>query len=159
MSDIQEFSVSLSLDSGGFLRRECPTCEREFKWLHAEDSDEEAAVHEGGYFCPYCAIQAPVDGWWTPAQLELVNGVITEEVVEPALKRLERSVGDVSRGSGGLITASMKIDLPPKADPLVESDDMRRIDYACHPTEPVKVLDDWVRTVHCLICGTPTSDD
>ncbi len=26
--------ISMPLDSDGFLRRECPTCEREFKWLH-----------------------------------------------------------------------------------------------------------------------------
>jgi hypothetical protein len=30
---------------------------------------------------------------------------------------------------------------------------MRRVDFLCHPAEPVKVLDDWGRPVHCLICG------
>jgi len=156
----RQFSVSLPLDTDGFLRRECPTCEREFKWLSSEEADAEAEeFREGGYYCPYCAIQAPVDAWWTPAQLELVNGVVSKEIVEPELRKFERSLRNVSRNSGGLISASMKMDLPPEADPLVETDDMRRVDFACHSSEPLKVQDDWVRPVHCLICGTTASVD
>jgi hypothetical protein len=34
--------------------------------------------------------------------------------------------------------------------------DMRRFDFTCHPTEPVKVLDDRNGPLHCLICGEPT---
>jgi hypothetical protein len=30
---------------------------------------------------------------------------------------------------------------------------MIRVDFDCHPTEPVKVLDDWDKSVYCLICG------
>jgi hypothetical protein len=47
----------------------------------------------------------------------------------------------------------MDRDEPEPVPDLEESDDMRRIDVNCHPTEPVKVLDDWDRSVHCLICG------
>jgi hypothetical protein len=39
--------------------------------------------------------------------------------------------------------------------PLIEADDMRRVDFACHPTERVEGLDDWAGHVHCLICGEP----
>ena len=35
MSEI-ELSVSFSLDSERFLRRACPACSREFKWLSVE---------------------------------------------------------------------------------------------------------------------------
>jgi hypothetical protein len=34
---------------------------------------------------------------------------------------------------------------------------MTRVDFECHPTEPVKVLDDWDNPVHCRICGQPNS--
>ncbi len=62
MSDEVTLSMSLPLDGDGFLRRECPTCEREFKWLpspqHGE-GDAAAASDEPAperYFCPYCAV-------------------------------------------------------------------------------------------------------
>jgi hypothetical protein len=46
-------------------------------------------------------------------------------------------------------------DKPEPAPELDEPDDMRRVDFTCHPLEPVKVLDDWESPVHCLICGEP----
>jgi hypothetical protein len=157
VSDEIQLSMSLPLDSDGFLRRECPTCEREFKWL-SSDSDEEAVpVPEGGYFCPYCAIQASADGWWTPAQLELATNIATQQVVKPELEKFARQVKGISRSSGGFVKADVKMDLPPEADPLVEVDDMRRVDFPCHPDEPIKVLDSWTGEVHCLICGTPVA--
>jgi len=41
--------------------------------------------------------------------------------------------------------------------PLTEPDDMRRIDFACHPAEPVKVLESWSEPPHCLVCGSGRS--
>jgi endogenous inhibitor of DNA gyrase (YacG/DUF329 family) len=147
--------MSLPLDSDGFLRRECPTCERQFKWLISASEEDVAPVPEGGYFCPYCALQASADMWWTPAQLELATSIATQEVVKPELEKFARNIRDMSRHSGGFISADVKTDLPPEADPLVEVDDMRRVDFPCHPNEPVKVLDTWAGEVHCLICGSP----
>jgi hypothetical protein len=158
MSDERELSVSLPLDSDGFLRRECPTCEREFKWLSSEEAESEAAlVPEGGYYCPYCIVQAPPDAWWTSTQIEFVNSVVSQEIVEPDLKKFERSLRHISRQSGGFISASPETEQPRDADPLVETEDMRRVDFGCHPGEPVKVLDDWTRDVHCLMCGTASA--
>ncbi len=158
MSDEVQLSVSLPLDGDGFLRRACPTCEREFKWVSSEAAEVESSpVSEGGYYCPYCAIQAPENAWWTVAQLEIVDSVATQDIVGPEFKKFERSLRDISRQSGGFVSASLKTDIPPEADPLVETDDMRRVDFECHPTKPVKVLDDWARAVHCLICGTAAS--
>src|SRR6201995_3900103 len=85
--------MSLPLDSDGFLRRECPTCEREFKWVNgSEDGEETEATADGGYFCPYCAIQAPPDAWLTKPQLALIENVVSREVIDPALDSLRRSV-------------------------------------------------------------------
>ena len=60
MSDEVQLSVALPLDSDGFLRRECPTCEREFKWLPLPDTEGDEAVIAGNeegkapesYYCP-----------------------------------------------------------------------------------------------------------
>jgi len=145
-------TMSIPLDSDGFLRRECPTCEREFKWFatHSEGEDESAPVPNGGYYCPYCAVQAPPDAWFTKAQLEQATSVITRELVEPELKRFKRQV---ERGSGDFINVGVDIDAREEPPPLTEADDMRRVDFPCHPAEPVKVDEDWNRVVHCLICG------
>jgi hypothetical protein len=35
--------MSMPLDSDGFLRRECPTCEREFKWFSTPEEEGTAA--------------------------------------------------------------------------------------------------------------------
>ena len=152
--------MSLPLDSDGFLRRECPTCEREFKWLTSDSEEEATPVPEGGYFCPYCAIQASVDSWWTPAQLELATSIATQQVVRPELEKFSRQMKDISRRSGGFIKTDVQTSWEPEADPLVEVDDMRRVDFPCHPNEPVKVLDTWTGDVHCLVCGgTATASD
>ncbi len=146
----------MPLDNEGFLRRECPTCEREFKWLPAtgDDADDAVPPPDGGYFCPYCVIQAPGDAWFTQAQLDLAQNVLTREVVDPMLSDFSRRLGRAGGGSGLFrVTASHR--RTDALDPLTESDDMTRVDFACHPGEPVKVLDNWDRAVHCLVCGTP----
>lgn len=148
-------STSIPLDSDGFLRRECPTCEREFKWLSDAGDDESAEAPDGGYFCPYCAIQAPPDSWFTQAQLELAESVVATEVVGPMLKDFTRDINRIGHHSGGMFSVSASFDAPDEMDPLTEADNMTRVDFACHPAEPIKVLDDWDGQTHCLICGKP----
>jgi len=166
MSDEIHLSMSLPLDSDGFLRRECPTCEREFKWLPSPDPEAgedtvgeaaEAAEEPESYYCPYCAITAPPDAWLTKAQVAVMEEIIQRERVEPELGKLEREIDRLNRSSRGLIgiEAHLERDEPEPAPELNETDDMRRVDFTCHPVEPVKVLDDWDRPVHCLICGEP----
>jgi hypothetical protein len=158
MGDEYETSMSVPLDSDGFIRRECPTCEREFKWLASQgDADEErdtAPLPEGGYFCPYCAVQAPADAWFTRAQLDLAEAILVQEVVEPELNKLDDSV---RRAGGGFLEIRVERDEPEKPHQLEETDDMRRVDFTCHPGEPVKVLDAWTEPAHCLICGQSVS--
>jgi hypothetical protein len=155
MSDEVELSMSLPLDSDGFLRRECPTCEREFKWLPTQEEAEATPAPDAGYFCPYCAIQAPTGSWFTKAQVETAHAIAAREVIGPQMKKLERSIGGLGKSSGGLIEGKLDYEPPDEPEPLTEDDDMRRVDFACHPNEPVKVLDDWAKPVHCLLCGSP----
>lgn len=153
MSDI-ELSMSVPLDSEGFLRRECPTCERELKWRPASEDEEATPTPEGGYFCPYCAVQAPPDSWWTGAQIEAAKAQAFEKVLKPELDKFAGSVG-----SSGFLDIEVSVPEPDQPPALDEQDDMHRVDFRCHPDEPVKVLEDWTRPVHCLICGLAASAD
>lgn len=148
--------MSMPLDSEGFLRRECPTCEREFKWLPTPEGDETAApVADGGYFCPYCGVQAQANAWLTKAQVELAENVVATRVVGPMLENFGKDLRNIGRGSGGMLRAEVHSDRPNAIDPLTEVDEMTRVDFECHSTEPVKVLDNWDKPVRCLICGRP----
>jgi hypothetical protein len=152
MSDV-EFGIALPLDNDGFLRRECPTCEREFKWLSAQDEAEATLPTDGGYFCPYCAVQAPPEAWHTKSQVALMETVVHREVIAPALDQFDRDLRRIERQSQGMIKVTTRSDRPEDPEPLTETDDMKRVDFDCHPTEPVKVLEDWQREVRCLVCG------
>jgi hypothetical protein len=129
--------MTIPLDSDGFLRRECPTCEREFKWQPSEGEAAEDAepADDVGYFCPYCAIQAPTNAWLTQAQIALAQNIVARQVIGPMVSKIGR------------------YEAPDELDPLTEADDMTMVVFACHPSEPLKVLDDWRKPVHCLLCG------
>jgi hypothetical protein len=150
MSEI-ELSIALPLDPDGFLRRECPACERELKWIPARDDEEATQAPDSGFFCPYCAVQAPADAWWTPAQLEAAEAHAYQEVLKPKLDEVSDSA---RRAAGGFVSVEIQRTEPELPLPLSESGDMRRVDFPCHPGEPVKVLDDWSGPVHCMLCGT-----
>jgi len=152
VTDEIELSMSVPLDSEGFLRRQCPTCEREFKWKPAGEGVEETPSPEGGYFCPYCAVQAPPDSWWTEAQIEDAKARAFDQVVKPQLDKLADAAG-----SSGFLEVEVSVPEPDEPPKLDEQDDMRQVVFPCHPEEPVKVLDEWDRAVHCLICGNTTA--
>lgn len=156
MSDDETtLSMSVPLDSDGFLRRECPTCEREFKWLPSsvDDAAEVTPPPDGGYYCPYCAIQAPEGQWFTKAQTEHAQNMVARQVVGPMLKDFSRDLNRAGVRSGGFLSVNARYDAPDDMEPLTEADDMKRVDFGCHPGEPVKVLDAWDEPVHCLVCG------
>jgi len=139
-------AAELSLDDDGFLRRKCAHCEREFKWLHG---DEGEPMPDGGYHCPYCDGRSE-DEWWTDAQWAHIQAVVVghvEEALHDSMKPLERSSSEFVKVSVSRAPADA---VPPVPD---EPNDMRRVDFECHPAEPVKVLEDWAGPVHCLLCG------
>jgi hypothetical protein len=123
-------TATLSLDDDGFLRRECPHCEREFKWLHGDEGEE---MPEGGYHCPYCD-GCSDDGWWTRPQLAHIDALLAnqaEGMLHDAMKPLERSSPEFIEIS---VSRSPKMTVPAVPD---EPNDMHRIDFDCHPAEPV----------------------
>lgn len=146
-------SMAIPVDSDGFLRRECPTCEREFKWFPTPDDDDNATdMADGGYFCPYCGVQAPADAWLTQAQLALAQRIVEAEVVEPMLSKFADDMARRFR-SAGMTTRHTQASGAEEPDPLTEDDDMIRIDFTCHPSEPLKIMNDWHEPVYCLVCG------
>lgn len=150
-----EFSIEMGvpLDEDGFLRRACPTCGREFKWLHTEiDGDADSAGDSSGYFCPYCGVQADVAQWWTGAQSAAIEAAVMDEVIEPEIDSLRRQVNSVNKESGGLLSMDIEVDRE-SVPPLQEPNDMAKVDFACHPDEPVKIVESWAGPVYCLTCG------
>jgi hypothetical protein len=147
MSDQIELSMSLPLDRDGFLRRECPTCERQLKFVvtDADGEEESQEVDPAGLFCPYCAIPSPPSAWHTAEQLHYAEIILAREGMGPIFDRAEAAGFRVTRNA------------PEEPTPLTEDDDMRRVEFACHPGEPIKVLDDWTGAVHCIVCGTPAA--
>ena len=107
-----EFSIELPLDSDGFLRRECPTCEREFKWFPSTETDDisESESLDDAYFCPYCGIRS-TEAWLTKDQAQLVESTIQAEVIAPELKELQRGVDEINRSSRGLIGIEVSLDV------------------------------------------------
>lgn len=104
------------------------------------------------YFCPYCYEPAPLDTWWTKEQLEYAQQLAMAEALGPQLHRMK---GDLERGnrrSKG-IRFEMSSSALSRPEPLVEPDDMVRVDMPCHPEEPLKVDDEWDGEVACLVCG------
>jgi len=155
MSEIP-IPMSLPLDKDGFLRRECPNCERQFKWWptpSSEETPEEAQEPPEAYFCPYCHEPADPGAWWTKEQLEYAQQLAAAEVLGPELRRFKSEMESENRQSRGLIRFNVSLSSLPRPEPLTEPDDMVRVDVPCHPEEPLKVDEEWDREVACLVCG------
>lgn len=147
-------SVSLPLDSDGFLRRECPHCEGEFKW-HNGPANEEAEQAEVPvtYYCPLCGQSAGPDAWWTQAQLDYMQGMATPVIMQ----QIQDGIADALRGNKHVSFKPGNERFPDGPDALTEPDDMRIVASPCHDYEPVKVPDEANGPLHCLICGSAFS--
>lgn len=150
MDDEIRIPVSLPLDSDDFLRRECPTCEREFKWFSHEEGDANAEPVTQ-YFCPLCGTPSSLDSWWTPAQLKYVYGNAggaIDQVVENVVANMFKDVKGFTYKPNP--SFSLDIETP---DPLIEPDDMVMVEPPCHPNEPLKVPNEATMHIFCLVCG------
>ncbi|MCP4385401.1 MAG: hypothetical protein GY798_28980 [Hyphomicrobiales bacterium] len=145
-------SVSMPLDNDGFLRRECPSCEQEFKWFAHEEGDVAAESVEQ-YFCPLCGSASDLDSWWTPAQLEYAQGSAGPSLDQAVQDLMEESFKGV-KGISFEPSRNFSLEIPTQ-EPLAEPDDMEIVQPPCHPNEPVKIPETAVSRLHCLICGEP----
>lgn len=141
--------VALPLDEDGFLRRECPTCVREFKWFHGATAERPDDVPEPeSYFCPLCGVPALPDQWFTQRQLEFLQASLFSD----AEKEVDHMLKDAIEGNE-FIKVKSAGRATPKPLPLAEEADMDIVEPPCHPWEPVKVPEDWEEAIHCLVCG------
>lgn len=148
-----EITIRLAVDNDGFIRRECPRCQREFKWHHGP-ANEEAEQFETppAHYCPLCGQPAGMDSWWTQDQLAYV-----EQLQErAALQVLDHGLDDVFKGMSRKhfkAKSSGRLDVPDEPEAPVEPDDMVMIVSPCHSYEPVKVPEDAASEIYCLVCG------
>ncbi len=143
-------SLQLPLDKDGFLRRECPHCGRQFKqWQSADDAMQESPE---AYYCPYCSASVEADNWHTAQQLEYIQQQAMAEIVGPNLYRLQEQLEQASQS--GLFRLEMTSPALVEPEPLLEFDDMIRLEFPCHVGEPIKVDEQWDQEVACVMCGT-----
>jgi hypothetical protein len=158
--------LKIPLDRRGFLRRECPSCHRQFKlrWsardaLLVQRRLGKLLVHANDHEllrgftlrrCPYCAFQADADDWWTEEQRQLLSrraAALGEEIRYEQLRHVERSG---VHGAGATFVA-----VPPDPfsfKPRAEPDDMRVVPLLCC-SEDVKVRESWENRLACPFCG------
>lgn len=146
-----QIQYELPLDADGFLRRECPHCEGEFKWHYGKTDDAPADFNYSDvYYCARCGQPAKSDQWFTNAQLDYVR----DQALGPAHDFIAEQLRDAFGGGSGWIKFDVSEGEKPSApDPLVEPDDMDILQPPCHPWEPVKVPSDFAPPYHCIICG------
>ncbi len=144
--------LELPLDSHGFLRRQCPHCEREFKWHHGPAGDvPDDAPDPDVYYCPYCGGSAGADEWWTEDQVEAIQSAAVYEAMPKLTRHLEEAVNPINRS--GFLRASVRFEPKNPPPPMSERDDMVAVASPCHGYEPIKVDAEWVGVLHCLVCG------
>lgn len=142
--------LQVPLDDDGFLRRECPNCEGQFKWFVHQDGDDDSEPVDQ-YFCPLCGQAAGLDTWWTPEQLAYAQGLAGPAVDEAISDMVSRAF----KGTKGLTfkpNRSFTLGTP-TPEPLREPNDMVIAEPPCHPHEPVKVAEANTGHIYCLICG------
>ena len=145
-----ETQLPMFLDPSGFLRRECPTCEREFKLFHGKtEAAPEHFLEPENYTCPYCGVPASHDSWFTRAQLEYARSASVGPIMRHLEDELRGTFDGKTTGFRFEVSSSATDPLPPPVDP----DDMMMVEPPCHPFEPLKVAEDWDEPLHCLMCG------
>jgi hypothetical protein len=97
-------------------------------------------------------VQAGPEAWHTRAQVEYFQRIAKARVVDPMLVKFGNDIRQMGRRSRGVFSVSIEHERSDEPEPLSDDDDMRRVDFECHPSEPIKVLQDWNGAVRCIIC-------
>lgn len=141
-----EVPIRLPLDSDGFLRRECPDCQQQFKCHHGPASEEaERHADPPTYCCPLCGEPAGPDSWWTQDQLDHARGV----AVPAAMRYMQNSLMDAFRTSKHVeLKPGNGSGVPDEPSALTEPDDMQIVASPCHAYEPIKIPYDAAAPLH-----------
>ncbi|CAH0300403.1 hypothetical protein [Rhodococcoides fascians] len=131
-------NVPIPTDDDGYLRRECPACEEQFKWHHGPIEGGPADLPSPNeYYCPLCGVPAATDQWWTKEQIEYAQG----RAMPAVLEQLSNEMGLEIKGASEVPTE------------MTEPNDMIIVQSPCHAYEPVKVPNDYPQPLYCLVCG------
>lgn len=138
--------IPVSLDSDGFLRRECPGCLRQFKCFYGRhpDAPDDYVEPDVDRTCPYCGHSASPDTWWTPEQAEYLS----EAAVHAAMPEFDKAMKKAARAPGLSFKPGRRGSAP---TPPPEPDDMEAWEPPCHPWEPIKV--ESLPGRFCFVCG------
>lgn len=147
--------MTLPLDDG-FLRRECPHCERQFKVgvqpqgdaLMSQESEEEDITH----FCPLCHQPAPASAWGTKEQLDHARQLAMSEFTDQIHGMLDRMFSGLNQ-PGGLVRVEVEHSEVEEPKSLDEPHDMVRVNPPCHEETPLKIPENWMGDVACFECG------
>ncbi len=141
--------MKIPLDNEGFLQRECPNCEQQFRLKPFEDTTEGDAETEF-YYCPYCYKSSSTDSWWTKEQLEYAQKLAFQQVVEPELRNLQHQIRSLN---SDFIKVDVKSSQVTDSELPNTSDYMVKVEFPCHPETPLKIDKVGVQNIVCLICG------
>ena len=137
-------ATPIAVDADGYLRRECPSCEREFKRIVAgSTANKESASN--WFFCPYCGFEAQASRWLTKAQVACTKNIVANHA--------EQRTSHV--GFKSLNFAAMRDRSDVAHETMTESNDMAVVHMTCHPNESIKIYEKWIGTVRCPVCAVP----
>ncbi|WNG26207.1 hypothetical protein F0U62_20890 [Cystobacter fuscus] len=159
--------VELSRDAGGFVRRACPRCQRDFKTrpcardgnilqrrlasLFPFENAHESFDEVPDAWCLYCGHQAAGDEWLTAAQQAHVESVArawANHVRYEQLAHVSRTLADNPRPT------FVSVRPPALPGPMApDVDDLRVLPLVCCGEE-VKAHWDWDGPFFCPRCGT-----
>ena len=173
MSDIQ-LNIEVPLDSQGFLRRQCPLCNMEFKikvdekeltdlitsgissyLIIEEDSEDTKEEETTELFCPYCSQESDVNEFWTEEQNAYFNiyaeNILADLVNDNFIRPMKR---EFKKPSSGPIGITIEADEMKKKEPWIspEDDDMDVHSLSCCGKE-LKLLETWDKEYACIYCG------
>jgi hypothetical protein len=166
--------ASISTDDA-FMRRACAKCGLHFKTEASPDqfasilqpmvsratrdyglsgeADDEGDEEAVGLHCPYCCERTPAATAHTEETYAYVKRLIYREVVMPMIRNAFGGLRN-SRSSFVSITYE-KGTLPPRPIHGPEPPDMLEVRFLCC-SKSAKILPEWLGTITCPSCGTPT---
>lgn len=95
----KDIHINFPPDEHGFLGRECPECQKYFKVKLG------TGLSTSTCYCPYCGHTADYEEFVTKDQLEYAKTMaikkLTEEVIKPEIKKLERKLKELEKATRG----------------------------------------------------------
>jgi len=153
-------NIELPVDQEGFLRRECPYCNREFKMLFKSankvnlsdiEITEKLADDNKEFYCPYCGQSADQNSFWTKDQIRYVHEIANQKVLQPMLDDFGKDIEKISRKNDFI---KFKVERKQAKKPVIspEPNDMSMLESQCC-SEKIKVEEGWEGFIYCVICG------